>query len=132
MAMQAVKLLPVKLATKQYEVKLSAECYARLTRLHHQVVTGKSTGGWQTLIRDLYQQIASPPVVDAEGVETQKAVLVLSEGFLHRLIPPAVRYDSGGYQQVIRWVLCQLLDQYRTQILGMPQTLKTMIENGKG
>jgi hypothetical protein len=99
-----VPLMP-KVKTLSYTIAMPVELRDRLAK----PVTGE--GGWQTLLRDIQSQ------VDGDALE-------LSQALLDRMIPMATKYGAGGYQGVIRWILCLLLAQHQTAILGASQTLK--------
>lgn len=105
--MAGVPLIP-KVTTKHYLIVLPSELAERLSK----PVTGK--GGWQSLLKDIQgQRDPSTPLA-----------LELPESLLHRMIPYAVKFGSGGYQGLIRWILCLVLEQHHETILGTPQTLK--------
>jgi hypothetical protein len=90
---------------KVYAIVLPVACYERLLK------PTKGQGGWQTLIGQL--QTMAVHTADVPMMQ-------LPEAMLHRLIPAAVKYGSGGYQSLIRWILCLVLEQHRLDILGKP------------
>lgn len=101
---KGVPLLP-GVKTKHYAIVLPGPLAERLTK----PVTGQ--GGWQDLLKDL-------------GAHVDGLTLELPESLMHRMIPYAVKFGSGGYQGIIRWILCLVLEQHHTSILGVPETLK--------
>lgn len=113
----ALPLIP-KLSTKHYTVSLPTELGKRL------MSPIKGQGGWQSLTKDIQQhvEVTEQPV----GIDVTYT-LELPEGLMHRMIPYAVKFGSGGYQGMIRWILCLVLEQHRVDILGEPIVLK-----GKG
>lgn len=109
-----IPLMP-KLTVKHYTVVLPVELGQRLTK----PVTGQ--GGWQSLVTDIQAHVeAQDQPVGIPVLYT----LELPEGLMHRMIPYAVKFGSGGYQSMIRWILCLVLEQHRTDILGEPIVLK--------
>lgn len=113
MSIHAVKGIPLvpKLTTKHYPITLPTELHTRLR------APIKGDGGWQTLMRVL-QEHTDADVPTAE----------IPEQLMHRLIPYAVKFGSGGYQSLIRWVLCLILEQHEGVILGQPKTLKEQVQ----
>lgn len=84
-----------------YPINLPPSLHVRLRK----PVTG--VGGWQTLMGTL-RECTLPDV----------PVLMLPHATMLTLIPKAVVHGSGGYQGVIRWVLCLLLEQHGGSILA--------------
>lgn len=109
---KGIPLLP-KVKTKHYTIVLPSPLATRLAK----PVTGQ--GGWQDLLTDLKAH------TDGESLE-------LPEKLMHRMIPYAVKFGSGGYQGIIRWILCLLLEQHNATILGVPETLKGSNGSGSG
>lgn len=101
--MATIQLVPAGVKTKHYTVTLPTELAQRLS----QPVKGQ--GGWQSLIQDLQGHL------DSDSLE-------LPESLIHRMVPYAVKFGSGGYQSLIRWILCLVLDQHT--IFGVGQSLK--------
>lgn len=99
-----VPLMP-KVKTVSYTITMPKELQERMQK----APTG--TGGWQNLMVDLQSQV--------EGDK-----LELSQALLDRMVPMATKYGGGGYQGVIRWILCLLLAEHQGAILGESQTLK--------
>jgi hypothetical protein len=97
--------LPVK--TLSYTITLPPELVIRLAK----PVTGK--GGWQTLMHQIVSQV-------------ENDTLELSQGILTEMITKATKHGAGGYQSVIRWILCLLLAQHTTALIGKPETLKAL------
>src|SRR5437667_3601480 len=97
---KGLPLIP-KLTTKHYAISLPTELHTRL----RQPITG--TGRWQGLLKDL-QEHTDPDKAEAEIPET----------LMHRMIPYAVKFGSGGYQSIIRLILCLILEQHEGVILG--------------
>jgi hypothetical protein len=106
------KLIPqsLKIKTISYTITMPAELKARLT------VEGfpKGQGGWQSLVKGIQSQI------DGDTLE-------LSQGLLDSMIPKATEYGAGGYQSLIRWILCLLLAQHGPAILGKSETIKDKV-----
>lgn len=104
------QLLPqsVKVKTLSYTIVMPAELKERLAK----PVTG--TGGWQSLMTDMQSQV--------EGDE-----LELSQALLEKMIPLATKYGAGGYQGLIRWVLCLLLAQHTEAVIGSGVNLKAHV-----
>lgn len=105
-AAQGVPVIP-KITTKSYTITLPPELTIRLLK----PVTGP--GGYQGLMRDLQEHV--------EG-----DTLELPESLLDRCIAYGGKANEGGFQTVIRWILCLVLAQHKQAILGTPQTLKGM------
>jgi len=99
-----VPLIP-KHKTVSYTITMPVELAERLSK----APTGE--GGWQNLINDIRSQ------VDGDKLE-------LSQALLDRMIPMATKYGAGGYQGVIRWILCLLLAEHQTVILGASTKIK--------
>jgi len=111
-AHKGVPLIP-KLTTKTYTITLPAPLWARLRK----PITGQ--GGWQDLMTALQAH-----------TDQDKAEAEIPEALMHRMIPYAVKFGSGGYQAVIRWVLCLVLEQHEKTLIGEPKTLKAQIAQG--
>lgn len=110
MATKALPILFKATPTKHYLITLPPELHARL----RQPVKGE--GGWQNLLQDL-QDHTDPVALEAE----------IPEALMHRMIPYAVKFGSGGYQGIIRWVLCLVLQQHEAGILGTSKTLAQQV-----
>ena len=96
----------------EYLIHLPEKCTLQLSRYLSK--PSHTIGyGWQTLVRDLGARTTL-------HIETRTATLRLEDEFIHRLIPPAVKYGSGGYQSLIRWILCLLLEQHRAVLVQAP------------
>lgn len=91
------------MVTKTFQVMLPSELTARLV----QPVTG--AGGWQSLMKDIQ---ASLQPLDGG------ASLALPATLVQRMIPYATKYGSGGYQGIVRWILCLVLDKYQGTLLN--------------
>ena len=111
------KLLPqsLKIKTLSYTIVMPSELQARLNKPGFP----KGEGGWQTLVREMQSQM------DGEKLE-------LSQTLLNKMVPLATQYGAGGYQGLIRWVLCLLLAQHQGAVLGEPQSLKDQMKQGNG
>jgi len=101
---KGVPVIP-KIVTKSYTITLPGELTVRLLR----PVTGP--GGYQGLMRDLQEH------VEGDSLE-------MPDSLLDRCIQYGGKANEGGYQSVIRWILCLVLLQHKAAILGTPQTLK--------
>jgi hypothetical protein len=75
----------------------------------------KGAGGWQTLMTDIQGH------TDGPGLTAE-----IPDALLRRLIPYAVEFGSGGYQGVIRWILCLVLAQHMPQLIGEGTTLMSL------
>lgn len=95
----------LQVKTLTYTIVLPPELKARLAK----GATGK--GGWQTLLN----QIASQ--VDGDTLELPQSILT-------NMIDKATAHGAGGYQGVMRWILCLLLAQHMDALIGTPETLK--------
>jgi hypothetical protein len=125
---QGVVLMPAKFKTKHYTIKLPPELAARLKK----PPTGQ--GGWQSLINEVRLHCTFTPGTPAGGGEVTIAaggVLTLPDPLFRKLIPKATVYGSGGWQNMIRWVLCLVLEQCTEAVLGEAQTLKSMVKGAK-
>lgn len=102
-----VQLLPqsLKVKTLSYTITMPVELRDRILA----PTSGK--GGWQTLMASLRSQ------VEGETLELPQVILT-------KMIPLATKHGAGGYQSVIRWILCLLLAQHMEALIGTPQTLK--------
>lgn len=102
-----VQLLPqsLKVKTVTYTIVLPAELRDRIAK----PITGK--GGWQSLMGQIQSQM------DGDTLELPQSILTA-------MIPKATVYGAGGYQGVIRWILCLLLEQHTEALIGKPETLK--------
>lgn len=100
-------LLPqgIKVKTLTYTITMPAELKERLSK----PVTGQ--GGWQSLVTDMQSQM------DGDELE-------LSQALLDKMIPMATKYGAGGYQGLIRWVLCLLLAQHQETVIGKSTGIK--------
>lgn len=82
-------------------------------------VTGM--GGWQRVLLALQGQTASDPSVDpVSGLPVVVYTLTLTPYLLARLISLSVKHGSGGYQAVIRHIVCLAVSQHPTAVLGGP------------
>lgn len=84
-----------------YPISLPGPLHVRLRK----EVTG--VGGWQTLMNEL-RACTLPDV----------PVIMLPRTLMLTMIPKAVVHGSGGYQGVIRWILCLLLEQHTGAVLA--------------
>lgn len=84
-----------------YPVTLPSPLHARLLK----PVAG--VGGWQTLMGQL-KECTLPEV----------PVCMLPRDLMLSMIPKAVVHGSGGYQGVIRWLLCLVLEQHQGALLA--------------
>jgi len=102
-----VQLIPqtLKIKTLSYTIVMPAELQTRMAK----PVTGE--GGWQSLMKGLQAH------VDGSHLELPQALLI-------KMVPMATQYGAGGYQGVIRWILCLLMAQHSDAILGKAETLK--------
>ncbi len=103
-----VSLLPKSAGVKtlSYTITMPPQLVERMKQ------APKGVGGWQSLMTDLQSQV--------EGTQ-----LEVSQTLLAKMIPMATNYGAGGYQGVIRWILCLLLAQHTDALIGVPQTLTT-------
>lgn len=109
-----IPLLP-KLKTKHYPIQLPSELGERLMK----PVIGQ--GGWQDLVKVLQAHVETKDAPVGLPVEY---AMDLPEVLMHRMIPYAVKFGSGGYQSMIRWILCLVLQQHEASILGPVASLK--------
>lgn len=102
-----VQLLPqsLKVKTVTYTIVMPPALRDRLAK----PLTGK--GGWQSLMAQIKSQ------VDGDTLE-------LPQSILSAMIPKATMHGAGGYQSLIRWILCLLLAQHTEALIGKPETLK--------
>ncbi len=78
-------------------------------------VTGM--GGWQRLMMELSALTIYGPGPDpSTGIIAW--TITLTPHMMDRLITKAVKHGSGGYQAVIRWIVCLALSQHKAKILG--------------
>lgn len=84
-----------------YPVTLPPALHDRLRKQ----ITG--VGGWQTLMGQL-RECTMPDI----------PVCMLPRDLLLAMVPKAVVHGSGGYQGVIRWLLCLVLEQHTATILA--------------
>jgi len=103
-----VPLIP-KLKTVSYTITLPAELLERLSK------APVGEGGWQSLIKAIQTQITGNK-------------LELPQALLDQMIPKATKYGAGGYQGVIRWILCLLLAEHQATILGQSTTIKESVK----
>lgn len=105
---------------KTFKVQLPSELTARLV----QPVTG--AGGWQSLLKDIQACLEA-----GEG----GAALVMPSTLLERMIPYAIKFGSGGYQGIIRWIICLVVAEYQTLLIpvsaGTGVTLKPTAAQGE-
>lgn len=87
-----------------YSITLPAELWARLRKQP----TG--SGGWQSLMIDLFA-----------CTEPDEAICHISPQMLGRLINMSVKHGSGGYQGVVRHLICLVMAQHMTytQVEGL-------------
>ncbi len=95
------KSLTELIASGTYPVTLPSPLHARLLK----PVAG--VGGWQTLMGQL-RDCTLPDV----------PVCMVPHSLLVTMIPKAVVHGSGGYQGVIRWLLCLVLEQHQGSLLA--------------
>lgn len=86
----------------EFSITLPPDLHTRLRK----PVTGGS-GGWQSLMADLYV-----------STEAESPVCHITHQTLGKLVAYAVKHGSGGYQGVIRHVLCLVVAQHNT-VLGI-------------
>lgn len=112
---KGVVLMPGKIKTKHYVVTLPAELHGRLMK------PVKGEGGWQNLMKELQ-------------LHTQLAELTvtLPDPLFRKMIPYATGNHSGGFQNVVRWLLCCLLEQHGQELLGEAPSLKSMVKGNGG
>lgn len=80
-------------------------------------ITG--VGGWQRVMHELQGQLTGAPAQDpVSGLPVMLYTLAVTPFLLNRLIGLSVKHGSGGYQAVIRHVVCLALAQFKTAILG--------------
>lgn len=84
-----------------YQVSLPHDLHAKLLK----PITG--VGGWQSLMSELRAVTL-----------TDQPVIMLPRVLLLTLIHKSVAHGSGGYQGVIRWLLCLTLAQHQGAILA--------------
>lgn len=118
---QGVVLMPAKFKTKHYVVTLPPELAERLKK----APTGQ--GGWQSLINEVRAHCAFTET-DVAGVLLINGVLTLPDPLFRKLIPKATVYGSGGWQNIIRWILCLVLEQQTEAVIGEAQTIKSMVK----
>lgn len=96
-----------------YTVTLPPDLTAKIAK----PVTGM--GGWQRAMIDLQGHVTASQTPDPEtGTVITIGTLTLTPHTLDRLIQLSVKHGSGGYQAVIRHVVCLTLAQHKAAILG--------------
>lgn len=96
-----------------YTVTLPPDLTAKIAK----PVTGM--GGWQRAMIDLQGHVTTSQTQDPEtGTVITIGTLTLTPHTLDRLIQLSVKHGSGGYQAVIRHVVCLTLAQHKAAILG--------------
>lgn len=115
------KLIPqtVKVKTITYVIDFDKVPGGQALKARLNGFTVKGEGGWQSLMTEIKSQ------VDGDTLELPQALFA-------KMIDKATAYGSGGYQGVIRWILCVLLAQHSEAILGVPQTLSGALGKPKG
>ncbi len=79
-------------------------------------VTGM--GGWQRVLLELKAGTVLSQITNGAGDVIEVPILTLTPYLLDRLIVLAVKHGSGGYQAVIRWIVCLALDQNKSTLMG--------------
>lgn len=102
--------LAPKFSTKFWSIYVPIDLNDRLRK----PVPGE--GGWQSLLTDLQCHL-----------DPEKPIMELPDKLMRRMIPYAVKFGGGGYQSVIRWILCLVLEQHLAEILGQPNGLHQII-----
>lgn len=74
----------------------------------------KGAGGWQSLMTDLQHCLQ---VSATEGPK-----LTIPASLLSRMIPYSVKFGSGGYQGIIRWVICLVVESHANLLLTQGET----------
>jgi len=108
---QGVILMPASFKTKHYTVSLPKELAERMA------VVPKGAGGWQSFMADVRAHL------DGD-------VLTLPEPLFRKMIEKASSNVSGGFQNMLRWVVVCALAQHTEAILGKPKTLKDLLKGG--
>ena len=76
-------------------------------------ITG--SGGWQKVMGDLQGQLTHQ-----EGAgDVLVPVLSLTPHLLDRITTLSVKHGGGGYQAVMRWIVCLAMDQHKSKLLGV-------------
>lgn len=76
-------------------------------------------GGWQRIMSELQAvTVINQPAADGQGGFYQTGTMTLTPHLLTKLIALSVKHGSGGYQAVIRHVVCLALNQHKAALLG--------------